>query len=75
MLNVHAISGKAEERVSKYFRDRQSFQLSTFEKKKLCSDNKEKDQRKISKQENKMAEGMDQCRFYLVPKKGRIPEG
>lgn len=46
-----------------------------LKKKKLCSDNKEKDQRKISKQENKMAEGMDQCRFCLVPKKGRIPEG
>ena len=34
MLNVHAIGGKAEERVSKYFRDRQSFQLNTFVKKK-----------------------------------------
>ena len=80
MLNVHVIGGKAEERVPKYFRDGQSVQLSTFvekkkKKKKLCSDNKEKDQPKISKQENKMAEGMDQCRFCLVTKKGRIPEG
>ena len=76
MLNVHAIGGKAEERVSKYFRDRQSVHLSTFvkkKKKKLCSDNKEKDQPKISKQENKMAEGMDQCRFCLVPKKRKNP--
>lgn len=80
MLNVHVIGGKAEERVPKYFRDGQSVQLSTFvekkkKKKKLCSDNKEKDQPKISKQENKMAEGMDQCRFCLATKKGRIPEG
>lgn len=62
-----------QRRVSEYFRDRQSVQLSTFvkkkKKKKLCSDNKEKDQPKISKKENKMAEGMDQCRFCLVPKK------
>lgn len=34
MLNVHVIGGKAEERVPKYFRDRQSVQLSTFVEKK-----------------------------------------
>lgn len=34
MLNVHVIAGKAEERVPKYFRDRQSVQLSIFVEKK-----------------------------------------
>ena len=50
-----------------------SVHLFKKKKKKLCSDNKEKDQPKISKQENKMAEGMDQCRFCLVPKKRKNP--